>query len=369
VKYFLNLLSSIVLFILLAQVGRSAELAGIEIDCHKYYDTVTINTSEYIKPKVMLLDNPSRLVVDLTGIKIKTKTFPKIKSKRITKVRTGSSTRIVFDLAYSVDYEEASIFGQNKVVIEVRDKSRPYVHNLQEEPAADPVAPVMEVKKVAPQIVRVERVVVREEVESDNGRGGSQTRPYSKVLKGKIIVIDPGHGGADPGAFGIGGLVEKNLTLKTANYLVEFLKQQGATVYLTRKKNVKIDLAEVTAFTNRIDADIYVGLHYNATYNSRMNGTETYYYTARSLKLAEIMHKNLREKLGRRDNGVRRAKLYTVHHALMPAVIVEPCYLTNPEEANLAASDRFLKKVAAAVSDGIKEYFNGGNRKDTKVKH
>lgn len=326
----------VLIFILLfCQVGWAAE-QDIEIDKHKYYDTLLIKTSEYIYPRVSFMKNPDRLVIDLKGEELQPSS---LKSKRIKKILTKSGKVIVY-LNYSVDYENASIFGKNQVVIEIRDTSRPSIYTAAKSPPAQKSLPNIKTKTISPQIVEV-----------------VSKKPLTGVLKGKVIVVDPGHGGKDPGAFGLYGLVEKDLTLRTAYKLVEFLKQSGAKVYLTRKRNVKIDLKEVAAFANRIKADAYVGIHYNATYNSGINGTETYYYTGRSKKLAEFLHNSIIKKTHRPDRRVRKARLYTVSHANMPAVIVEPVFMTNPTEARMLQSDQFLKGVAWGITSGLKEYF------------
>lgn len=337
----------------------AAELLDIKIDKHKYYDNLLIETSEYSKAKVTLLDNPPRLVIDFKGTKAGGKTGYNLNSARIEKVRVGqfeeNTARVVVDLKELADYENASIFGKNETIIEIRDRSRPSIYTAAKPPPPSEVSssalPGLKAQKISPQIVKVERVIVK------NGDQPAKKRGGPSVLKGKVIVVDPGHGGSDPGAFGLYGLVEKDATLKAAYKLVGFLKQSGATVYLTRKQNIKIDLKGVVDFTNRVKPDVYIGIHFNATYNRNINGTETYYYTRRSYKLAEILHRNIRKKLGRPDRGVRRARLYTVHHANMPAVIVEPAYLTNYAEARLLTSDSFLKGVAWGITSGLKEYF------------
>ncbi|NQU18440.1 MAG: N-acetylmuramoyl-L-alanine amidase [Candidatus Saganbacteria bacterium] len=331
-------------FLFVLGTAFAAEIQEIEIDKHKYYDNLLIKTSDYLRPKVVLLSSPPRLVIDFYNTKARPKIYYNLKSKRIKKIRVSKSGRVVVDLKYLVDYENASIFGKNQAVIEIRDKTRPSIYSATKAPPPSKAIsslPKLKVKKIAPSIVRV----------------SPSPRPTPSVLKGKVIVVDPGHGGSDPGAFGLNGLVERDITLKTAYKLVEFLKKAGAKVYLTRKKNVKVGLKDVVAFTNKIKADAYIGIHFNSTEYQKVNGMETYYSTGRSKKLAEILHKYVRKKIKRKDRGVRRARFYTIHNAYMPAVIVEPAYLTNPAEAKLLQSDKFLKGVAWGVVSGLKEYF------------
>ena len=179
----------------------------------------------------------------------------------------------------------------------------------------------------------------------------------SKELKEKIIVIDPGHGGEDPGAIGCEGTVEKNLTLKTSLYLAEYLKASGAKVFLTRKTDIKKSLQDIVQFTNSIGADAYVAVHFNYIDKPKA-GTETYYYTAKSLRLASLVHKRMLLMLKRDDRCVKRTKFYTISRTNMPAILVEPVFLTNREEAALVQTSSFQKKIAESIALGLKDFFS-----------
>ena len=178
------------------------------------------------------------------------------------------------------------------------------------------------------------------------------------VLRDKVIVIDPAHGGIDPGGTGYSGTYEKYATLSLALKIAEVLEEAGATVLLTREKDAKIRRADIVRFANNNKADIFMSLHYNSFKSKYMSGTETYYYTPQSRLFARVIHRNLVRGIKRRNRGIKRVMYYTIHHTTMPAILVEPGYITNPTEEKLAFSPSFQKEVAYDILKGVVEYFN-----------
>lgn len=181
------------------------------------------------------------------------------------------------------------------------------------------------------------------------------------ALRGKVIILDPGHGGDDPGALCDGGVPEKYLTLKTAQTTADLLREAGARVYLTRNEDRRSNLQDVMEFANKTDADIFISIHYNSTYSPDNSGSETYYYNPVSRGFAQIMHEAIVRGIGRRDRGLHRIRFYTVNHARMPSVLLEPVYLSNPEEKELANSGSFREKLAGAIARGVKRYFRNNS--------
>jgi len=182
------------------------------------------------------------------------------------------------------------------------------------------------------------------------------------VLKGKVIVIEPAHGGHDPGGTGNSGKPEKLVTLPLAFRISEALERAGATVLLTREKDVKIPRKSVVRFANSNHADVFISVHYNSFRSKYMSGTETYYWTPQSRLLARILHKNLVNGIRRKNRGIRKVMYYTIHHTTMPSVLIEPAYITNPTEERLAYSSSFQKEVANDILKGLVEYFKAAGR-------
>jgi len=342
-EFILGLLLLLLSFPSLAEV----KLQGIEVEPHKYYDNFIIKMDSEVLPRVTLIQNPPRLVLDFKGVTIeKPLVFIVKKSKRVGLVRAGQFSkkpligRIVLELKRPVKFEAAALYGRQQVVLEVADGQGDFPAVAVE---AEPAKPMVKPKKLA----KAEVVAEKPRIE----------KAEPQILRNKVIVIDPGHGGDDPGAKGYNGILEKNINLKTALYLAKYLKAKGANVFLTRKTDIKKNLPDIVNFANRIGADIYLGVHYNSLDNSQITGTETYYYHNYSRALAEAVHRSLLLGIRRKDRGLRQAMLYTIHHTRMPAVLLEPVYMTGDQEGALIASPSFQREVARDIAKGVEEYF------------
>lgn len=180
------------------------------------------------------------------------------------------------------------------------------------------------------------------------------TAPDTRV----VLVIDPGHGGRDPGAVGINDLYEKNVILPVSLEVAELLRQQGINVIMTRSTDRELDLESRVQIAERADADLFVSIHANAISLSRpdVNGIETYYYSAEGLQIAEFVHESLLEATGRPDRGVRRARFYVIRRTSMPAVLLEIGFVTGADDAPLLATDAYRSLTAQAIARGILEY-------------
>ncbi len=179
----------------------------------------------------------------------------------------------------------------------------------------------------------------------------------------RLVVVDAGHGGKDPGAISPlrpnkTQLVEKHLTLEIAFRLKRLLEQVGYRVVMTRTDDTYIPLPERVAMANSTGADAFVSIHLNAFPKPGGQwGTEVYYWTPQSYPLAESIYRNLLSLLGRKGNGIRQRQLYVVRHTVMPSVLVEPCYLNHPEEEELLRSEEFRERIAFAICRGLMEFF------------
>lgn len=177
----------------------------------------------------------------------------------------------------------------------------------------------------------------------------------------RLIAVDPGHGGDDPGAHGSHGELEKDLTLDIGLRLKSLLEQAGARVLMIRDTDVTVGLYQRPAIANQAGADAYVSIHLNA-YGSWKHGTEIYYDTTNpdSIKLATDLHDTLIKELGLADGGIRREHDFVVvRETTMPSSLVEVAYLTNPTEEKLLLTPAFRQKAAVAIYDGLMLYFAG----------
>jgi len=184
---------------------------------------------------------------------------------------------------------------------------------------------------------------------------GSSRVPNSRIL----VVIDPGHGGKDPGAIGIGGLQEKDVIFPISREVASILEQQGLQVVMTRSDDRFISLAGRVQMAERARATIFVSIHANAISLSRpdVNGIETYYYSsARGRRLAQTIHNSMLQSLNVRNRGVRQARFYVLRRTSMPAVLVEVGFVTGRDDAPRLASPAFRSQIADAIAGGILQY-------------
>jgi N-acetylmuramoyl-L-alanine amidase len=231
------------------------------------------------------------------------------------------------------------------------------------------------------------------------GKAAAKSKPIPNPGIRKI-VLDPGHGGKDPGAIGIGGIAEKDIVLAVAKKLAQKLKREmRVEVVLTREDDRFIPLEDRTAVANAEDADLFVSLHMNASPNGEAKGLETYYLdnttdeasmrlaarenaTSRknisdlqfilsdmmqnmkledSITLAHRLHHSLVGGMSRRladvkDLGVKKALFHVLVGARMPSVLVEMFFITNRTEGRAMSQDRYQNAVVDALYDGIVKY-------------
>lgn len=179
------------------------------------------------------------------------------------------------------------------------------------------------------------------------------------VPNGQIrVVIDPGHGGADPGAIGVGGLQEKVVVLSIATQVAEILRQQGVDAIMTRSSDFEIDLDPRVQIAERADADLFVSIHANAINLSRpdVNGLETYYYSSSGYRLANIIHNAILRSVPTQDRGVRQARFYVLRNTSMPSVLVETGFVTGATDARNLADPVWQRQMATAIAQGVLEY-------------
>lgn len=172
-----------------------------------------------------------------------------------------------------------------------------------------------------------------------------------------LVVVDPGHGGKDPGAIGIGGLQEKHVVLPISHQVREILESQGVAVRMTRTDDRFISLAGRSQLANRLDADLFVSIHANAISLSRpdVNGVETFYYSS-GRRLAQSIQSSILRRVQMRNRGVKQANFYVLRNSAMPAVLVEVGFVTGREDAPRLANADFRRQMAEAIAEGILQY-------------
>jgi len=227
---------------------------------------------------------------------------------------------------------------------------------------------------------------------------GERSRLAPELRPVRTVVIDPGHGGRDPGAVGVGQLKEKDVTLRLARALAPRLESRGFRVVLTRSGDSTLSLEERTAVAEGEGGDVFVSLHANAARRRSAEGIETYYLDAtherhtlrlaalengveprhldelqrtlatlrvsavskQSAVLAEEVHRallaGLRSRWDVADLGVKRGPFYVLFLSSMPAILVETGFLTNAPESRRLGTPEYVNRTAERIAEGIARY-------------
>lgn len=232
------------------------------------------------------------------------------------------------------------------------------------------------------------------------GEAPSRVSAAVSNLRFKSIVIDPGHGGKDPGAKGHGGLREKDLVLDVSKRLKSILTEAGFKVTMTRDTDIFISLNGRTEIATKANADLFVSVHANSNPARRVEGVEVYYVktttkkdleeeqrsknermlmtnldavsapavgaivsdmmyqlkVAESGRLAARMAHEISTKVKTSNRGARHARFFVVRNTLMPAVLVEMGYLTNKQEEKRLNSGEYRQKIAESIARSIIAY-------------
>ncbi|BBA70320.1 N-acetylmuramoyl-L-alanine amidase AmiC [Geobacter sulfurreducens] len=332
--------------------------------------------------------NPSRIYIDLNasrlgpGVKDLSIGDGLLKTARVGQYR-ADVVRVVLDVENVKDYKVFPLSDPFRIIIDVKGVRPLEISRLKEQIQPAP-AVAAEPKKIEPR--------------EEKPRVGARFKP------GKIrrIVVDPGHGGHDPGAVGAHGTQEKNVVLTIGLKLAEKLRDElGIDVVMTRSTDVFIPLEERTAIANKVNADLFVSIHANASLNRGASGIETYYLNlaktekaaqlaARengtslekvsllqailfdlmanyklndSAHLAEEVQKALYRKLhgqypSTRNLGVKQGPFYVLVGATMPSILVETAFISNEVEEERLKDSSYQEQAAEGILEGIKGYIS-----------
>ena len=239
-------------------------------------------------------------------------------------------------------------------------------------------------------------------------RAGSYSLARQLGLGARKIVIDPGHGGHDPGSIGRGGLQEKDLVLDVALRLEKLVRAElGADVLMTRSTDVFIPLEERTAIANSREADLFLSIHANSSRNPKARGIETYFLNfavdphaeevaARENAISAATLKDLQglvkaialnskidesrdfaasiheamlggpARAGGPNRGVRTAPFYVLIGANMPSVLAEIAFVSNPDDEKLLKMPEQRERIARGLLEGVRAYLDSLNRTHTQ---
>lgn len=182
----------------------------------------------------------------------------------------------------------------------------------------------------------------------------------NQPLKGRILMIDPGHGGSSSqDIIGINGLREKDVVLVVAKSLKKELETFGAKVILTRDSDNYVALSQRVKHTNEIRPDFFISLHLNSYHNPSIHGCEIYHYKndRDSVNLALCIMRNLSKDTDIIDRGIKVADFFTLREVGVSSLHIELEYLTNPDREQRLMDNNFLQIIAKSMAKGITEYY------------
>jgi N-acetylmuramoyl-L-alanine amidase len=354
-------------------------------------DNPTKYTHHLLKPDPDL-NTPRRLYVDLEKAKVSAEIDSQVPigDGLLQRARAGQytpeSVRVVLDTESLGGYKVFHLYDPFRIVVDVKRQEQE-----QEKPAPPSFA-----GKTKP--VPVRKGIRRAETPESTASLAKQLG-----LSVRRIVIDPGHGGKDPGCYISGSVEEKDVVLSLAKVVAEKISRTvGCEVHLTRAEDVFLPLERRTAIANMKKADLFISLHINAHRDSAIHGLETYFLNVttdesavtvaarenatsernisdlqkilndlmlntkihESSRLAHEVQKGMLRGVGSRfkqirDLGVKQAPFYVLIGAEMPAILVETGFITNPAERKRLLTRTYQETLAEGIAAGIKRYIQG----------
>ncbi len=334
------------------------------------------------------IKKPRRLYLDLKNARV-TKQIDRpvvIKDGLLQLARAGQYTkdtvRVVLDMESIGGYNVFRLHDPFRIVVDVRRNKKGH-------------------PKKSPKIAKKKRTA-RKGIKKSGAPDGKVSLARQLGLNVRRIVIDPGHGGKDPGCHSKGGAKEKDIVLRMAKTLAKILeKELGCEVFLTRTTDIFLSLEKRTAIANMKKADLFISLHMNAHKSSKVWGLETYFLNMatdersvmvaarenatseknisdlqtilndlmlntkinESNRLAHEVQKGMIGQIDRkykkpRDLGIKQAPFYVLIGAEMPAILVETGFLTNPTEEKRLLNENYRECIASGICLGIKSYVN-----------
>ncbi|MBM5904149.1 cell wall amidase [Staphylococcus epidermidis] len=177
----------------------------------------------------------------------------------------------------------------------------------------------------------------------------------SNPLKGKTIVLDPGHGGSDQGASSStpSKSLEKNYTLKTAKELKKLLNKEGAHVKMTRSNDKYVSLDD-----RNIKGDAFISIHNDALDSSNANGVTVYWFKDKQESLAQTLNSAIQKKALLTNRGSRQQNYQVLRQTDISAVLLELGYISNPTDESMINDQLHRQVVEQAIVDGLKQYFS-----------
>lgn len=350
---------------------------------------------------------PSRIYIDIKGAKVAkgVKDDPVgdglLKTARVGQYRPDV-VRVVLDVENIKEYKVFSLSDPFRIIIDIKGERKTEIAKLEETISTlQREKDLLSVSK--PEAPASVEAAGKAETPVAGEKDDRKAPPKFKPGRIRRIVVDPGHGGHDPGAIGAGKTMEKDIVLAIGLKLAERLRSDlGMDVVMTRSTDIFIPLEERTAIANKVNADLFISVHANASLNRKTTGIETYYLNlaktdkakqlaARenntslekvsvlqgilfdlmanskindSAHLADVVQKTTYKRVSSRypaakNNGVKQGPFYVLVGAGMPSILVETAFLSNEAEEKNLNDPEYQEATVEGIVDGVRAYATG----------
>jgi len=422
-----------------SRVSSPLRVENVRYHTHKKYTRVVLDLPARTTLRELKNTKRNRVTIELAKSRLSTRALRKIQSREFPKSITikegaGQTVKVTLDLTALHKYKVLTLRRPNRVVVDLFYSKKKQVAvstrtlAKTKRPAKASGPPPKKAKKIVkkpkpststesaktatlpPKKKTIAKQVTPTSKPATPSKGKAAakkklTPPRSplftaKHIKDLVVVIDPGHGGKDPGAIGKKGTKEKHITLKIGYYLKDLIqKRLGSTVFLTRNKDIFLDLEKRVEFANKKKADIFISIHVNSHPQKTIKGLEVYHFgkasDPRALEVAarengmklednappwqfiiadklndqkieqsqtfawttnKTLVKTLKASYTVKDHGVKTAPFYVLRFTTMPSILAEVAFVSNPEEEKRLRSKAFQRKLAEGMYKGIQSY-------------
>lgn len=354
---------------------------------HAEYSRIVLELQRSVSFTQSRLKDPDRIVIELQNTRLSEAVRRKLKGQSLPndisiEQPNPRSVTLLLNLGQIGDYRLLPLEDPDRLVVDLFNRLE---EGGKPRPSSNSSSPGSAQAQTASSQTRIPTI-------------SAPPRPNGSSIN--TIVIDPGHGGKDPGALGRKGTAEKEITLQVALKVKKLLAARlGKKVLMTRDRDVFVELEDRAQFANRHNADLFVSIHVNSHPQRSIKGVEVYHFgeasDRRALEVAarengtpiteksggveflladllttkkvhdsmelawstkESMVKGLDRHYDVVDHGVKTAPFYVLRFTAMPSILTEIAFITNPTEERLMRTDAFQNRMAEAIFDGIKAY-------------
>ncbi|MEI6335704.1 MAG: N-acetylmuramoyl-L-alanine amidase [Methylococcaceae bacterium] len=371
---------------------------------------ITFEVTSSPQHRVFVMDNPSRLVIDIKNAQLKySLNQPSAAHPLFARVRSGvkndTDLRVVFDLKTTISLKKLTLSSDNsddhRLVIDLLDKDPVVAKKNEDNEVAKIVASLsLEPKMVETKVVETKAVAVK----------STESKRANRI----VIAIDPGHGGDDPGAHGPHGTEEKKVTFAMAKKLEALINAQpGMKAVMVRKGDYYVGLRDRMKIARTAKADLFVSIHADAFQDSEVKGASVYTlstsgasseaarWLADSANASDLVGVSLNDKedvlasvlLDLSQTATQEASVNVANHVLksfdnisqlhkdsvqkagflvlkspdIPSILVETAFISNASEEQNLLSDQYQSKVASAIFKGVLSYFRQSLPVDNRI--